>query len=215
MRQPQALRVVLALATLVAPAAAWSGARDDKDKEKDKAAKTKPAPRSYSDEDLKKYKDTPKTEPEATQTETQPGSTKPSYGEAPAKRTRAPEPVGNQEAGVEAPSREEPKSAEEADWRARAMGARAPLQEAERRIKGIEAQIGELRDKLNPMSTTYVLGGNSTAGPGAVLEVEEQLRGLDGQLGEARTAAAEAEASWQKFLEEARAAGASPAWLKP
>ncbi len=73
------------------------------------------------------------------------------------------------------------------------MGARAPVQEAERRIKGIEAQIAELRDKLNPMSTNYVLGGNSTAGPGAVLEVEEQLRVLDGQLGEARTAAAEAE----------------------
>jgi hypothetical protein len=75
--------------------------------------------------------------------------------------------------------------------------------------------MAELKDRLNPMSTNYVLGGNSTAGPGAVYEVEEKLRNLENERLDAKAALAEAEKGWQQFLEEARSAGASPAWLKP
>jgi hypothetical protein len=213
----RAWRAGLAIAALVGTGV--RGGADDKPKDKPKT----PVP-SYSDDDLKKYKDQPKesgadasggaTAPSGDSDEPAPGQRRSreygGYQKLPptAPKTQAP-------AKVDAPPADEPKSPEEADWKARAKQARAPLQEAEGRIKQLEGQIAELRDKLNPMSTTYVLGGNSNAGPGAVLEVEEQIRILDGDLTGARGAVADAEKSWQAFLEEARAAGASPAWLNP
>jgi hypothetical protein len=229
-RWTRALRTVLAIAALVA-LAARSGAQDakpkeDKAKEKDKAAKAKPAARSYSDEDLKKYKDKPTdtgaegqagAAGESGETEAVPGQRRSREYGGYQKLPPSTPPAATQEAATadSPPAAEEPASPEEADWKARAQQARAPLQAAEGRIQAIETEIAELRDKLNPMSTKYVLGGNSTAGPGAVLEVEEQIRAKNVELGDARTAAAEAEKSWQTFLEEARAAGVSPAWLKP
>jgi hypothetical protein len=82
-------------------------------------------------------------------------------------------------------------------------------------VAQIDAQMAELRDRLNPMSANYVLGGNSNAGPGQVYEIEEKLRNLEGERAQAQADAAEAEKGWERFLEEARAAGVSPAWLTP
>jgi hypothetical protein len=222
-RKPRGLFAILAIAALAMSAGPGGG--DEKEKEKP-PAKAKPPARSYSDEDLKKYKDTPKE----GGADAQGGSAVDSgAAEETAPRQRRsrehggtqvlppppPSPKGQEPAKVDSPPPDEPSSPEEADWRARAEQARTPVREAEGRIQGIEAQIAELRDRLNPMSTKYVLGGTSTAGPEAIYEIEEQLRTLETARGEAKTAAAEAEKSWQAFLNEARAAGASPAWLNP
>jgi hypothetical protein len=217
----------LAIAVLTA-SSAWSLA-DEKGKDKPKAA-AKPPTRSYSDEDLKKYK-----EPTAAASvEGQTGSAESSSADEPSSdhRRRRPEGGGGEgtprrRRAAEPPSADvdsssspdpavvEPSSPEEAGWRARAEEARRPLEAAQNRVQGIEAEMAELRDKLNPMSTKYVLGGNSTEGSGAVYEVEEKLRVLEGHLVDARAAVVEAERSWQRFLDEARASGASPAWLYP
>jgi hypothetical protein len=214
-----AVLAIVAFGSSVGP----SGA-DEKNKDKTKA-KAKPPARSYSDEDLKKYKE-PATEGGVG---SQTGSSDESNVDEPVPGQRRSRehggtqvlpPVrprqGNPEPEpIEPKAAEEPSSPEEASWKARASEARRPLKEAQTRIQGIEAEIADQRDKLNPMSTKYLLGGNSTAGPEAIYEVEEQLRGLDAQLVEARSAAVVAEQSWQRFLDEARAAGASPAWLNP
>jgi hypothetical protein len=216
----------LAIAVLTA-SSAWSLA-DEKGKDKPKAA-AKPPTRSYSDEDLKKYK-----EPAAAAgVEGQTGSAESSSADEPSsdhrrrpeggggegtpRRRRAAEPPSADEDSSSSPdpAEVEPSSPEEAGWRARAEEARRPLEAAQNRVQGIEAEMAELRDKLNPMSTKYVLGGNSTEGSGAVYEVEEKLRVLEGHLVDARAAVVEAERSWQRFLDEARASGASPAWLNP
>ena len=89
------------------------------------------------------------------------------------------------------------------------------MQAVQGQIAQIDSEMAELKDKLNPMSTSYVLGGNSTAGPGAVLEVEEKLRNLESRRVDAKVELAEAEKGWKSFLEEARAAGANPAWFTP
>jgi hypothetical protein len=195
------LFVVLAILALVS----WGGAEEKakaKATSQEKAKRqAKPPARSYTDEDLKRYKDPSQEEGAGGQ----PDST----GES----SRADREGGSY--GEEAAADEASSPEEEEMWRARAAEARGPLQEAQSRIESIQAEMADLRDKLNPMSTKYVLGGNSTAGPGAIYEVEENLRTLQTQLTDARTAAAEAERSWQSFLAEARAAGASPAWLDP
>jgi hypothetical protein len=217
---------LVAVTLLVAPAVQGQTA-----KEKDKAeGKSKPPARSFTDEDLKKYKEKRTDGSTETQSGAQPESTSPSSEAESAPRQRRsreygghqelpppppPSPKAQEPARVDSPPAPEPASPEEADWKARAKQARSPILQAEGRVKQIEAQIAQLRDRLNPMSTTYVLGGNSTSGVDAVYAIEEQLRTLDGELVGAKTAAAEAEKGWQSFLEEARAAGASPAWLNP
>jgi hypothetical protein len=230
----RALLVALVALTplLAAPSQDAKDARDKETlkekeaaKEKEKAAKAKPPARSYSDEDLKKYKDKRKEDGAGAQAGS--GGESSTDEEASAARRHAREHGGYQERrpdsraqepgreGVASPPADEPTSPEEANWKSRARQARAPLEAALGHVKELEAQIADQRDKLNPMSASYVLGGNSTAGPGAVYEIEEKLRNLEGALGGARTVVAEAEKSWQAFLEEARAAGASPAWLNP
>jgi hypothetical protein len=79
----------------------------------------------------------------------------------------------------------------------------------------MEEQLEDLRQMINPMSTRYVLGGNSNAGPGKVLEVQQQIGELETQLPSARQAVVEAEKSWTRFQQEARSAGANPSWLDP
>jgi hypothetical protein len=225
-----------AMALVVAPAVPGQDAKDkDKEaaKEKDKA-KAKPPARSYSDDDLKKYKDKPKDEGAGTQA----GSAGESgaaaepaprqrrsreYGgyqelppepppTVPAVPTRAQERTPEPEAPEPAA---DPRSPEEVEWKRRAVEARRPVEAAQGQITQIDSEMAELKDKLNPMSTTYVLGGNSTAGPGAVLEVEEKLRNLESRRVDALAERAEAEKGWKSFLEEARAAGANPAWFPP
>jgi hypothetical protein len=65
------------------------------------------------------------------------------------------------------------------------------------------------------MSTNYVLGGTSTAGPGQVLEIQEKLRSLDEEKVQAQAELAEAQEAWERFVAEARGAGAAPGWLTP
>jgi hypothetical protein len=89
------------------------------------------------------------------------------------------------------------------------------VEAAQAHIAQIESEMAGLKDQLNPMSSSYVLGGNSTAGPGAVLEIEEKLRNLESQRVDAKGELVEAEKGWQSFLEEARAAGVSSNWLTP
>jgi hypothetical protein len=231
---------VLAATVLISgPARAQDPKPKDAAKEKDKGAKAKPPARSYSDDDLKKYKEKPPEDGASAQPASSAGES--GAGDAPVpgqRRSReyggyqklpppvAPAPIAPGPTGT-APAAPEPsasdstagaedtRSPEEVEWRRRAAQARRPIQEADGRIKQIESQIADLRDQLNPMSTKYVLGGNSTAGAGAVYEVEEQLRNLDSQLVDARTVAADAQKGWQAFLEEARQGGASAAWLNP
>ncbi len=214
----------LGLWAIAAVVASGWGVADEKDNDKAKA-KAKPPARSYSDEDLKKYQEPKRDDGGGSQA----GSSVESGAEESAPRQRRsreyggtqvlpperPRQSGTPTQAADPVATEEPLSAEEAMWKARAAEARRLLQEAQTRIQGIEGEMADQRDKLNPMSTKYLLGGNSTAGPDAIYEVEEQLRVLEGQLVEARAAAVEAEQSWQRFLDEARAAGASPAWLNP
>jgi hypothetical protein len=209
-----------------------------KDKPKDAS---KPPVRSYSDDDLKKYKDQPKDEGGEAQAgsagespaaaETVPGQRRSrEYGGyqqlppplpaapivPPAQESTAPESptsASSDSAGSSDPA--EGKSPEEVEWKRQAVQARRPVEAAKGHIAQIESEMAGLKDQLNPMSTTYVLGGNSTAGPGAIYEVEEKLRNLESQRVDAKAELAEAEKGWQAFLEEARSAGANSAWLTP
>ncbi len=120
-----------------------------------------------------------------------------------------------QEAAPEPPAPVEAKSSEEVEWRRRAAEARRPVTEVQVRIAETEAEMAVLKDQLNPMSATYVLGGNSLAGPGAIYEIEEKLRNLEARRVDAKAELVEAEKGWKGFLEEARSAGANPNWLTP
>jgi hypothetical protein len=224
------LVAALAAMTLVGSPEVRGQAAKEKEQEKDKekaTGKAKPPARSFTDEDLKKYKEKPKDGSSATQAgssgqasepEAQPNQRRSresggGYRDLPQPPPRSAE--EKDQANEPEPAATEAKSPEEAEWRSRATLARRPLDEAQGRIKDIESQMASLRDQLNPMSTTYVLGGNSTAGPGQVYEIEEKLRNLESEMVEAKTGLADAEKSWQSFLDEARSAGISPAWLKP
>ena len=225
MRAANLLATLVGVTLLVAPAVQG---QDAKEKEKDKAqGKAKPPARTFTDEDLKKYKAKPKDDSAPTQAGSEGTS---SEAEASPRQRRSREYGGYQELppappspaekeetedASEPPAAPDAQSPEEAEWKARAASARRPQKEAQARIGGIESQMADLRDQLNPMSTRYVLGGNSTAGPGQVYEIEDKLRNLEGELVAAKADLANAERSWQQFLDEARAAGASPAWLQP
>ena len=220
------------MALFVAPVVSGQDAKDkEAAKEKDKA-KAKPPARSYSDDDLKKYKDKPKDEGAGTQAGSA-GESGAAAEPAPRQR-RSREYGGYQEVPPEPPPTvpvpraqertpesvapepaEDTRSPEEVEWKRRAVEARRPMQAVQGQIAQIDSEMAELKDKLNPMSTSYVLGGNSTAGPGAVLEVEEKLRNLESRRVDAKVELAEAEKGWKSFLEEARAAGANPAWFTP
>lgn len=229
MRAANLLATLVGVTLLAGPAVQGQASKEAQtSKEKDKAqGKAKPPARSYTDEDLKKYKDKPKDDSAPTEAGSEGTS---SEAEASPRPRRAREYGGYQElppappgpaekeqteAASEPSAATEAQSPEEADWKARAASARRPQQEAQARIAGIESQIADLRDQLNPMSTRYVLGGNSTAGPGQIYEIEEKLRNLESELVGAKADLATAEKAWQQFLDEARAAGASPAWLQP
>jgi hypothetical protein len=220
-------RLLAALAAgLVLAGAPWALAEEKTEGK----AKDKPKARTYTDEDLKKYK----APPDASS----PQSASPASTQAPAssgrpRRSREdgtseerPEPSSSEPAGPSseaAPDTGSPssepaapeRSPEETQWRSRAAQARRPLDHARSRVAGIDAEIAELRDKLNPMSTNYVLGGTSTAGPGQVLEIQEKLRSLDEEKVQAQAELAEAQEAWERFVAEARGAGAAPGWLTP
>jgi hypothetical protein len=203
-------------------------------KEKDKA-KSKPAPRSFTDEDLKKYQDKAKEESTGTQTgtptatPTESASPQSEPEGAPKRggwRRRGAEYGGDQQASPPSASHDQvqeapptdavdPKSGEEAEWKGRAAVARRPVDDAQSRIAAIEGEMAQLKEQLNPMSTNYILGGTSTAGVDAILELEQKLQNLETQRVDVKAELAEAAKGWQGFLEEARAAGASPAWLTP
>jgi hypothetical protein len=163
-----------------------------KEKREAEGKASKPKVRSFTDEDLKKYKSS--------------DGAKAPEGATPDASGPRPSPYGESSDAA---------GSDEGAWRRQAEEARRPVKEAEERVKGLETEMGDLREQLNPMSTRYVLGGNSTAGPGQVYEIEEKLRGLEAALTEAKAALAEAEKSWQQFVDEARGQGASPAWLEP
>jgi hypothetical protein len=228
------LAVMSLLVTPVVPG------QDAKDKDKEAAkekAKAKPPARSYSDDDLKKYKDPPKDKPKDDKAGAQAGSAGESGAAAePAPRQRRSREYGGyQELPPEAPPTapptraqiqnpeqpsapapaEETRSPEEVEWKRRAVEARRPVEAVQGQIAQIDSEMAGLKDQLNPMSASYVLGGNSTAGPGAVLEIEEKLRNLESRRVDAKGELAQAEKGWQSFLEEARAAGANPAWFTP
>ena len=224
MRAANLLATLVAVTLLAAPTVQGQATKE-KDKAQGKA--TKPPARSYTDEDLKKYKAKPKDDSAPKEAGSEGTSSEP---EAAPGRWRSREQGGYQElppappssaekeqteAASEPPAAKEAQSPEEAEWKARAASARRPQAEAQARIAGIESQMADLRDQLNPMSTRYVLGGNSTAGPGQIYEIEEKLRNLESELVGAKADLANAEKSWQQFLDEARAAGASAAWLQP
>lgn len=223
---------VLAIAALTV-AVARSGA-DDKDKDKAKE-KAKPPARSYSDEDLKKYKDKPKDEgadapagsagESGAAEESVPGQRRSREYGGYQKLPAAAPPAASPDSQAQEPSQEPPtsvtteapeaKSPEEAEWRRRATGAHRPVAEVQGRILRIESEIAQLKDQLNPMSASYVLGGNSIAGPGAVYEIEEKVRNLEAQRTDAKAELLDAEKGWQAFLDEARSAGVNPGWLTP
>jgi len=214
----------VALGTAFLAIASGRAGADEKDK-----AKAKPPAPSYSDEDLKKYKEKPPEVPAATGESAVPDTPVPEG--TPTRRRRGaeyggqttPEPsppaaasgASAQEAVPEPPPPAEPQSSEEVEWRRRAAEARRPVSEVQGRIAETESEIAVLKDQLNPMSATYVLGGNSLAGPGAVYEIEEKLRDLEAHRVDAKAELVEAEKGWNAFLEEARSAGANSNWLTP
>jgi hypothetical protein len=233
--------LVLVLATCCVGIPGARGQEEQKEKKQGAAAKTKDQPpgkakppaRTFTDEDLKKYKDKPAEDSPAA---TPPPDASPSSSETNAapRQRRSREYGGYQElppsppssdgaaadqpagaAAAESSAAAETQSPEEVEWRQRAAEARRPLDDAQARIHEIESEMAGVKDQLNPMSTNYVLGGNSTAGPSAVLEAEEKLRNLESRLIDAKTELSEAQKGWDAFLEEARKAGASAAWLKP
>jgi hypothetical protein len=212
--------LALGLAAGAALALAQNPPAQDKDKDKAKAAGRKPAP-SFTDEDLKKYRQAPP--PESTPTTT--GATG-ATGSAPSARERESEPNRTEPSRPESDSRSavereggptpsDGKSPEESSWRARAAQARRPLNDARARVTAVEAQLADLRDLVNPMSTRYVMGGNSNAGPGAVLEAQDRITKAEAELESAKNEVAEAEKGFNRFVEEARSAGANPNWLNP
>jgi hypothetical protein len=211
-------RAALVVAACAAASAASGQTPPPKEKDKPKAAK--PPARSFTDEDLKKYRPPPTegtTEPAPSGGASSP-STPSSSSSARERESEPPRTEPDPRSAIEREggnSESDGRSPEEASWRARAREARRPLREAQERLAGLEEAMTNLRDQLNPMSTRYVLGGNSNAGPGKVLEVQDQINKLEPEIETAKGLIADAEKEWTKFLADARAAGANPNWLNP
>ena len=222
-------RTVLGLVLSLSLAGAFASPDDAKDKDKDKDKDKSKPPHSYTNDDLKKYK--PESPPEAAPppagaAPTAAGRVAAPSGDTPRVRAREsggyaepPKPIGGaegHEAGpAPAPATPEPSaSPEEADWKHRAAEARGPLRTAEGKVSGLERQMADLREQLNPMSTRYVLAGTSPDVAKA-FAIEGQIHAIEADLVEARKAVTEAQKGWAQFVQEARAAGASSAWLEP
>jgi hypothetical protein len=166
--------------------------KKEKEKEKEKSGKP-PAPvKTYTDEDLKKAR------------ESESGAV-----------TVLPE-NGNLEAGSASSGDDEAVSGEEGRpaggrkrtetyWRERATRARSAVEEADAKVKDLEGRIAALRNDMNPVNTQDPNRLQSRD-----RELQQAIDALDG----ARLSADAARKALADLEEEARRAGALPGWLR-
>jgi chromosome segregation ATPase len=181
-------------ASLVAQSLGEVAAQDKKRRqEQQKKNAGKPPVRVYTDDDLKKKGDAAEGDSPTS------GAAGENVAPGEQRSERFDEgrpPRGEREGGVEAA-----EDSSTGDWRARADQARNAVAEAQSQVSGVEARIAELRQFLNPMSTSYAIDTNRQ------LEVQEELRGADAELNDAQAQVKQAQKDWAEFAEEARRAG--------
>ncbi len=162
-----------------------AAARERARRAKEAEAKKPPAVRSFDDQDLEKM---------------HPAGEKSKTEGASAAAAPTPEASGG---GSEGRSSESPDEGggPRPDERA---AAERPYQEAvnaaRERVSGVEARLQELRDKLNPMSVTFIYG--TTQGGDAVAEemrTRQAVTDAEKELAEARQALTQAEQALTDF----------------
>jgi hypothetical protein len=83
------------------------------------------------------------------------------------------------------PDLEESRAAQD---RERLAAAEQGVADAEARLAAVQARVQELKDKLNPMSPSYVFGAASTgmAAPGADMRIREELQQAEAEAADAQ-----------------------------
>jgi hypothetical protein len=197
MRLTTLLAVLALLAAAPAVARAQSlgevAKKEQEKQEKKKKDKTgKPPAKVYTDEDLKKAR------------ESEAGAV-----------TVLPE-NGNLESGSASSGDDEVASGEEGRpaggrrrtetyWRDRAARARNAVEEADAKVKDLEGRIAALRNDMNPVNTQD---------PNRLQSRDRELREAIDALDAARVSADAARKALADLEEEARRAGAMPGWLR-
>jgi hypothetical protein len=90
-------------------------------------------------------------------------------------------------------------------WRDRATRARSAVEEADAKVKDLEARIAALRNDMNPVNTQD---------PNRLQSRDRELREAIDALDAARQSADAARKALSDLEEEARRAGALPGWLR-
>lgn len=173
-------RVCLVLTLILVPPAVWAqGLGDAAARERQKREKEagKKAPHSYTNADLRKEE--PKKDGEKGAQAAPQGAVQ---GEAERARDERPNEAERPAEEGHSPQSGNPRVAQ----------AQAQLDAARSSVDGIEARIRELRDRLNPMSGTFIYGPGGSGMANEEQQVRQDLTEAEAQLADARKALADA-----------------------
>jgi chromosome segregation ATPase len=173
-------RVSLALALLLIPPALCAQSLGDaaaRERQKREKETGKKPPRSYTNADLRKEE--PKKDGDKE-------------GQAAAENAAKEAQRERDERVIEAERTAEESSSSPQGGGARVAQAQAQLDAAQSAVDGIEARIRDLRDKLNPMSGTFIYGPGGSGMPNEEQQIRQDLKDAETQLADVRKALADA-----------------------
>jgi hypothetical protein len=178
------LGLLLAL-LLIAPAVGAQGLGDAAAREREKREKqaAKKAPREYTNADLRK-------EEPGKAGEKQPSTSGESEA-AQLERERRERQTSKEDTSPGA------DASEDGGAGTRVAEAQAQVDAAQSAVSSIEAHIRELRDRLNPQSTTYIYGPTGSNSANEEAQARSELNDADRELAEARQALSAAEQALQ------------------
>jgi hypothetical protein len=189
------ISVALVLLVAVPVAAGAQSLGDVAKREEEKKKKTaKPPAKVYTEEDLKKAREsgsgTVNVLPEIGSSSSPAASERPSAGEG--------GPARGENSGDAGPR-------DEKYWRAEAARRREAVKVADSKVPMLEAQVAELRSDMSP---------TNTQDPNRLQNQDRQLRQALDNLEAARRALDAARQSLADLEEEARRAGVPPGWVR-
>jgi hypothetical protein len=177
------IATVSALLALVLPAVAAAQGLGDaaaRERARRQAAKKAGETKQFTNEDLEQGR---------------PPGTAPTGGEASAPSSSSSPPTSTtSEGGEESPD----PSSEEADRREAEQPYQEGLRAAQSRLAQVEARIQELRNKLNPMSGSFIYGATGSNSANEEAQVRQELNQAEAELNAARQAVAEATRALQE-----------------